>query len=799
MRQTIGFIVILSTFYINSIAQDCNLSLGIYVIDTHDNTVLEKAEIRILNTSKYGITNNEGYLKFDNLCIGEYEVEISHVNCETLRKKINLKSSSNLNFYMEHHLETLNEILLKGELYDSTEKTTVVSRLSEREIDNYSSQTLGDALNTLSGVSTFSLGRAIVKPVIHGLHSSRILTMNNGVRQEDQQWGVEHAPNIDINNVSSIKVVKGSSALQYGGDAVGGVIITQAKKAPLIDTLMGKAQLSGISNGRGGSVSTALIKSFKNGLNFRGQGSLKIIGDSEAPDYVLSNTGVREENFALGVGLNKINHGFDVSYSRFYTEIGILRASHNGNAEQFQNAIESDEPRIIEPFTYNINAPRQEVTHQLFKAVGFRKFNNFGKVTIQYDYQNNRRFEYDIRRGDDRDAPSMDLELQTHSLLIDAVNDAYDNTELKFGVAGRFQNNFPNPETGIRRFIPDYDKFDFGAYFSLSTILNERFDLDAGLRYDFVRLDAQKFYRTSRWEERGYDVDFAGIVVEDLGTQLLTNPVYNFHNFSGALGIAYKFNSKNKLFLNYSLATRPPNPAELFSDGLHHSLARIELGDLRFDQEISNKVLLSYQHNSSKFNAVADVYYNNINGFMFIAPFGTQQTNRGFFPVWEYRQTDAVLYGFDTTVDYVFNSNFRINNRSSLTIGENVIEDTWIIDIPPFNTSTTFTYKNKKWYDFTANLSSEIVLEQTRFPNYNIEIPVSENESLVLDTSTPPSGYSLWHLSLQNTFKINKNTLSTSIYLDNILNTSYRNYLNQLRFFADDLGRNIRLQLQFNF
>jgi iron complex outermembrane receptor protein len=393
----------------------------------------------------------------------------------------------------------------------------------------------------------------------------------------------------------------------------------------------------------------------------------------------------------------------------------------------------------------------------------------------------------------------MDLELQTHSLLIDAVNDAYDNTELKFGVAGRFQNNFPNPETGIRRFIPDYDKFDFGAYFSLSTILNERFDLDAGLRYDFVRLDAQKFYRTSRWEERGYDVDFADIVVEDLGTQLLTNPVYNFHNFSGALGIAYKFNSKNKLFLNYSLATRPPNPAELFSDGLHHSLARIELGDLRFDQEISNKVLLSYQHNSSKFNAVADVYYNNINGFMFIAPFGTQQTNRGFFPVWEYRQTDAVLYGFDTTVDYVFNSNFRINNRSSLTIGENVIEDTWIIDIPPFNTSTTFTYKNKKWYDFTANLSSEIVLEQTRFPNYNIEIPVSENESLVLDTSTPPSGYSLWHLSLQNTFKINKNTLSTSIYLDNILNTSYRNYLNQLRFFADDLGRNIRLQLQFNF
>lgn len=794
-RYFIVFFLITAT----ASSQNCNLSLDGYVIDTHDNTVLKNAEISLLNTKKYAISNNEGYFKIQGLCEGEYDIEITHINCETLRKKITLKSSKTLNFSMEHHLESLNEVLLKGELYDMTEKTTIVSKLSEDDIDNYSGQTLGDALNTLSGVSSFSSGRAIVKPVIHGLHSSRILTMNNGVRQEDQQWGVEHAPNIDVNNVSSVKVVKGSSALQYGGDAVGGVIITEAKKAPLIDTLMGKAALSGMTNGRGGSSALAVIKSYKNGLNFRGQGSLKILGDSEAPEYVLSNTGVREQNFAFGVGLNKINKGFDLSYSRFDTEIGILRAAHNGNAEQFQQAIESDEPRVIEPFTYDINAPRQEVTHQILKAVGFKKFNDFGKVTIQYDYQNNRRFEYDIRRGDDRDTPSMDLELQTHSLLIDAVNDTYNNVELKFGLAGRYQTNFPNPETGVRRFIPDYDKYDIGGYFTSSISVSEQMDIDAGIRYDFVHLDAKKFYQTSRWEERGYDEDFGDIIIEDLGTQLLTNPVYDFHNFSGSVGLSYALNPESTLFLNYSLATRPPNPAELFSDGLHHSLARIELGDLRFDQEISNKVLLSYQFNRDKLSAVADAYYNAIEGFMFLAPFGTQQTNRGFFPVWEYRQTDAVLYGFDTTISYKINSSFNITNRSSLTIGEDVSQDIPLIDIPPFNTVTSLSYFNDKWYNLTATLRSEVVLEQTRFPDYNIEIPVSESESIELDTSTPPSGYGLWHFSLQNTFNINDNTLSTSLFVDNIFNTSYRNYLNQLRFFADDLGRNIRIQLQFNF
>ncbi len=184
---------------------------------------------------------------------------------------------------------------------------------------------------------------------------------------------------------------------------------------------------------------------------------------------------------------------------------------------------------------------------------------------------------------------------------------------------------------------------------------------------------------------------------------------------------------------------------------------------------------------------------------MFLAPFGTQQTNRGFFPVWEYRQTDAALYGFDTTIDYTFNSNFSISNRSSLTIGEDLTQDTWIIDIPPFNTVTSLTYNNEKWHDLTVRLTSELVFEQTRFPDYNIELPVSENDTIVLDTSTPPPGYSLWHFSLKNTFNINSNTLSTSVYVDNVFNTTYRNYLNQMRFFADDLGRTVRLQLQFNF
>jgi iron complex outermembrane receptor protein len=43
----------------------------------------------------------------------------------------------------------------------------------------------------------------------------------------EQEWGVEHAPNIDVNNFQHIDVIKGASALRYGSDAIGGVVVLE--------------------------------------------------------------------------------------------------------------------------------------------------------------------------------------------------------------------------------------------------------------------------------------------------------------------------------------------------------------------------------------------------------------------------------------------------------------------------------------------------------------------------------------------------------------------------------------------
>ena len=110
--------------------------------------------------------------------------------------------------------------------------------------------------------------------------------------------------------------------------------------------------MTSTTNGRGFSLSSKLTKSYKNGWYTTLQGTLKRFGDFEAPDYVLSNTGMDERNGSIKVGFNRFDYGFEGYYSHFKNEIGILSASHLGGAKDQVRAISSDKPLIIKDFTY---------------------------------------------------------------------------------------------------------------------------------------------------------------------------------------------------------------------------------------------------------------------------------------------------------------------------------------------------------------------------------------------------------------------------------------------------------------
>lgn len=766
---------------------------------TNENNVPIK-DVHIHLGNKITTTNSEGNYYIENLTEGNYKLYISYIGYESISETILITKNTEFSiqlFPSVTNLESvvISERIMKNSTIDNEQK------INSETIENYSSVTLGDALKEISGVSTLKSGTTIVKPVVNGLHSFRVPLISDNVRLEDQQWGVEHAPNFDVNAANSLSVLKGASTLQYGGDAIGGIVLIEPISLKK-DTIIGKTIITGATNGRGGSISSSLTKGTRKGWAWNIVGTAKYFGDREASNYVLSNTSNREQNFSGNLKYVQDNYSISGSYSFYNAQIGILKASHIGNVTDLYNAITSQEPYVVEPFSYNINRPKQEVLHHLAKLFYEQKLNEFSKIDFQYAFQFNNRKEFDIRRNSEDERPALDLDLASHNFQ---TNYKYSKESWKItnGISLAYQNNVANPNTGVRPLIPNFDKFDFGIYSITNYKIDNSLKIEGGIRYDFSRIEASKYYLKSRWDERSYDEYFSQFIVEDYGTQWLTKPTFDYHNFAGSIGFNKQFHHEINWLFSAGLATRNPNVSELFSDGLHHAIGQIELGDLRLQQEKALKINSTIRKEWNKVTLEANPFINRIADFIYLQPTGFETTIRGAFPVWEYKQTDALLTGIDVSGSWIINEHFKYNGNFAYLIGRDLKKDDYLIDMPPFNTTQSIQYTNKKWNKLLLELKSETVLKQTNYPNFNFETNILVNGNLtpaIVDISTPPNTYSLLHFQAECRFSVFKHkTITTAFSVQNLLNTNYRDYLNRQRFYADEMGRNFQIQLKFNY
>lgn len=785
-------------------AQKCNYTFKGKIIDFHDKTPLVGASVAILNLNKYTTADINGEFNIDNLCKGDIILEIKHIACETKKITINLNKSISKDIFLEHHLEELNEVVVNSN--SKTTKTSIEQSVKKEVIEQYTDKSLGDVLSTISGVSSLNTGNSIVKPMIHGLHSSRLLIINNNVRMFDQEWGDEHAPNVDINSAGRIEIIKGANTLMYGSDAIGGLILLRPENFTKADSIFGSTSLSLNSNGWGGNVNSELVRTFKNGFYTKGQVNFKKFGDFSAANYNLSNSGIQNINGSLRFGYNSFEKGFNVYYSYINTTIGIIRAAHVGNVNDLIRAINRGEPSFIDDFSYFIDNPKQTITHHLGKVDAYKRFKGLGKLSLQYDFQLNRRKEFDRRRASFRDIAAADFQLFTTSLQSNLRIDAIENLTINTGVLLRYQQNDSADESITRisiPLIPDYEKYEAGLYVTSTLNLNRNTEISAGIRYDFSRIEAEKKYKLFDWEENNYDElfpEFSTGIIENF--EIYTAPKFSFHNISASIGLAKKINENSEFLFNYGLASRMPNVAELFSNGLHHSAARIETGSLLLKKEVANKLMASYEQKSQKFGFSISPYYKYINNFIQLIPAGEALTTiRGAFIEWQYHQVDAQIFGIDIDVNARINKYYNYKGSVGLLRGDNLTDNVPLIHMPSANFSNTLSYSNNRFHQFSIGITQNTALRQNRFPDYNFIVfnPITQENEYV-DISTPPNAFTLFNLKSNILFQLPKNkSLNIAFNIENIFNTSYRNYLNRLRYFADEVGRNFNIKLKLNY
>lgn len=217
----------------------------------------------------------------------------------------------------------------------------------------------------------------------------------------------------------------------------------------------------------------------------------------------------------------------------------------------------------------------------------------------------------------------------------------------------------------------------------------------------------------------------------------------------------------------------------------------------------------------NQFNLVADVkanvlkglnvsvnpYFFYTNNFINEIPTGYQNTQwGGAFVVYNYQQIDAKMYGVDIDVQLKITDNLSYKGSGSYVYGQDLTNDVPLILMMPPNFNNSLEFNKKEWKNFYFNASNNTYLKQTRFPVYNVPIRLFDSDGNAyneeVDISTPPSGYSLWNL--QTGVNLSKN-FGVDFSVRNVFNQSYRDYLNRLRFFSSEMGRNFILTLKYQF
>lgn len=749
-----------------------------------------------LHVYKYDTnTDATGYFEIDSLPNGTFTLFATLLGYERYQTKIDINAVtkevvitliSKINYIDEVHIEKISH---------NTRNVVNSNKIRLTSIEKMSDKSFSEVLKEVSGVSVLKSGN-MVKPVINGLHSSRVTIITNNVRLEDQQWGMDHAPNLDLSSVGKINIYKGSNALQFSGDAVGGIVVVEPFELKK-DTILGKTIFSLNSNGRGGAINTSFYQGKEKGLSYDFNTGLKYFGDREAPDYMLSNTGMNDFSVSSNLFFTKEKYTLKGFLSFYKTKLGILRAAHTGSSIDLYNSIQNHIPSYIAPFTYSIRNPRQEIFHIIGKIALDLEHWKF-----QYAAQYNDRLEFDIRRGDNANKPALSLGLMTQSILADWQTELA-KFKIKSGISFSYQNNVARPETDIRPLIPNFTKYETGLYGIINSELNDNLAAEAGLRIDFTKINATKFYLKSRWLALRYDVLFPQFYVREENNQILMKPDFDYLNFSSNVGINYHFLEHWNWMPGVSLVMRNPNPAELFSDGLHHATGMIELGSLSLQKEKGFKFYSPIKFSNDRFDLEINPYVNLFSNFIYAEPKEVTSSNRGEFLVWEYKQAKARIMGIDLTSNYQINAHFNYKSKASFLDGYNRSENKYLIDMPPFNLTNEVGYTTNSLWHAQFIIRNEFVAQQKNVPNNNFVINIVQNNEQVpvlVDVSTAPKAYNLTHFEAQFEPKFFNNIKTTiNLSVANLFNTNYRDYLNRQRFFADEMGRNFRIQFKFNY
>ena len=614
-----------------------------------------------------------------------------------------------------NNVEDLDPIIIESSPLSPSvsESTQAWSVLSGDELEKAKRATIAETLSEIPGVSQTGFGPSANRPIIRGLDKYRVRILQNGTDTFDvSAQSEDHAVPIDPLSVDRIEVLRGASALLYGGNAIGGVVNVIDRRIPTSPYgAPGASLLSSYSSVNEGWNYGATAFGSSGKLNFQINGSKRDYNDYDAPSFYTED----HHSGAISGPFNKVENSYGDSSTFGFGGSYMLDSGYAGlSFSRYENTyaipgehadnltyIEMESDRF--EFRSEIDVSGSEWLNSIELNFGYSdyKHSEIGYENGAPPFETHSTFlrkGYEGRIAFDHDIGELSGVFGVHGLFDEFKIEGHES--ILAGLTKTWSDATAAATATSTPSNPDIEGVDSRR---IALFLLEEYDLD----------DATSLNAGIRWENQ--DRDYQGTADRDDST------------FSASGGISRDLNELWNISGNLSYSERTPDTAELYSDGPHHATESFEIGNPNLDTESAVGVEVIVRKTVGKVTGQFSAFHTKFNNYVFLEEVSPEQERdgegnlkndvkypaplEGFpagtegLPVKEYESIKAEYQGLEVEIDWLAMENpgwdLLLSAYGDLLRGKNKTEGGNLSRIPATRLGLGFEVQQEK-LDFGA-------------------------------------------------------------------------------------------------
>lgn len=481
--------------------------------------------------------------------------------------------------------------------------------------------TLGATLEREPGITSTQFGAGASRPIIRGMDGARVKLLSDGAEIMDASTvSPDHAVAIEPMLARQIEVIRGPSALAYGGGAIGGVVNVLDNRIP---TTLPRNGLEGSVELRGNTAANEVAGTVE---MTAGSGNVAIHVEGlkrDARDYRVGD-GWAEGNRVAGsfnetetgsLGLSWISHrGYlGLAYTRQRSDYGLPGHGHaledchtHGDHLHCGTHGEEDDTHDHEegageaqPYV-KLDSKRWDLRGELFEP-----FDGIASLRVRASHTD---YGHDEIEGG---AVGTRFSSQAHDARIELEHAPLGNLR---GVIGLQTSARDFSAAGDEAYIQPTMTNKHGIYL-IEEFRTGAWRLEAGLRHE--------------WQD--IDVDSA------------TLPDRGHRGTSASVGAVWNFAPQYALGVSLSRAQRLPTAEELYADGPHAATGTIERGNPGLKPETSHNLDLSLKKLAGDTTFSLAAFHNKVSDYIYARTLDALEDVQ----LIEYAQRDATFTGIE--------------------------------------------------------------------------------------------------------------------------------------------------------